>query len=133
MTAFPHSSLWVIFSYACLYFYPAVSVLCATYATAILLVKCYSCDGADLIEQWSGETVLEGSLFGYFLSLYTFVISVLLHRFLEVVPTYVTFAISIIVLTFIHRDDFEQIFGFYGQCVQAAESFAENFGRHLMR
>ena len=57
IVAFPHFGLRVIFSYVFLYFYLAVSVLCATYATAILLVKCYSCDGADLIEQWSGVTV----------------------------------------------------------------------------
>ena len=103
---------------------------------------CYSCDGAELIEQWSGDTVLEGCCFGYLVSLVGLVCSIVLNRFNLIceiceicetiiiwVPPEVTFAVFVILITFLFLD----AFGFYGLCVQAAESFAEDVGRYLMR
>ena len=100
MIKLPHYAWWFyIFPNSCLYLYPTVSVLSATYATMTLLVKCYSCDGAELLEQWSGHIPFEGCCL---LSLGGLVNTIVVDRFSEMVfiwvPPEVTFAVSVILL-----------------------------------
>ena len=69
------------------------------------------------------------------------VCSLVLNRFCEIViiwvPPEVTFAVFVILLLLFHPNVtlrlLDGAFGVFGLCVQAAESFAEDVGRFLMR
>ena len=83
----------------------------------------------------------EGCCFGYLISLVGLVGSIVLDRFCEIViiwvPPEVTFAVFVILLLLFHPNVtlrlLDGAFGVFGLCVQAAESFAEDVGRFLMR
>ena len=137
-----HYALWFyVLPNVCLYFYPAISVLSAIYATITLLVKFYSCDGAELLEQWSGFIGFEGCWFGYLLSLCILGFSIVMYRICDLVliwvPPGVTFTVAVILLLVFHPDVtlrlLDDAFGFNRLSVQTAQSFAEDVGRNLMR
>ena len=127
---FFHYALWFyLFRNVALYICPLCAILCASYAPMVLIAKFFSCEGADIIQQWFGVTGFEGCWLGYFLSLYCVLQSVVLARFCELVITWVPPEVSV-ALNFIilmQMDDY----GFGSFCAQSAASFADLLGRCL--
>ena len=125
-----HRVVWFnLFRNAALYIYPLLAVLCASYGPIVLIAKFYSCEGADIIQQWFGVFGFEGCWVGNILSLGCVLLSFVVARFCELViiwvPPQVSIALNFIILMQLEHH------GFGSFCAQSAYSFAHLLGRWL--